>query len=172
MVGSVIGALGGHSPVIPETSQFVDNNETANSSRIEYASYVIITLTFGFIKISVVSLYRRIFVTKSFRRFSLGVLVFLGVWMLAFFVPVVLWCGVHPAAGWTSYKDIITYCVNLVDLELAFAITDAMTDLVVILMPIPMLWKLQLSVSRRIALTGIFLLGFLYARFPFVLSCC
>lgn len=89
---------------------------------------------------------------------------------MAFFIPIVLWCGTNPAVAWSSYDDIITNCINIVDLELAFAVTDTVTDLVVILMPIPMLWTLRLSVKRKLALTAIFLLGFLYARLPFVLS--
>lgn len=162
VLGSAIGALGGHTPINPKTGLGVDNNDTTNSGRVEYASYVIMSLTFGLIKISVVSFYRRIFVGQGFRRWSTGLLIFIGLWMLAFFLSLVLWCGVHPAAGWTSYKDILRYCVNLADLELAFAVTDTITDLAVILTPIPILWTLQLSVNRKIALTGIFLLGFLY----------
>lgn len=160
--GSAIGALGGHTPINPKTGLGVDNNDTTTSAKIEYASYVIMSLTFGLIKISVVTFYRRIFISEGFRRWSAGLLAFIGLWTIAFFLSLVLWCGSHPAAGWTSPKDIVKYCDNLADLELAFAVTDAMTDLLVILTPIPMLWKLQLSIKRKIALTGIFLLGFLY----------
>jgi hypothetical protein len=159
--GSSIGGLGGHTPIDPKTGLGVENNDTTNSGRVEYASYVIMSLTFGFIKISVVSFYRRIFVGQSFRRWSLFLLTFIGLWMIAFFLSLVLWCGSHPAAGWTSSEDTLMYCDNLADLELAFAVTDSITDLVVILTPIPILWKLQMSVNRRIALTCIFLLGFL-----------
>jgi cytochrome c biogenesis protein CcdA len=123
------------------------------------------SLTFGTIKISVVSFYRRIFPgQETFRRWSMFLLIVIGLWMLAFFISLTLWCGTHPAAGWTNYKEILKYCDNLADLELAFAVTDAMTDLLVILTSIPVLWKLQLSSDRKIALTGIFLLGFLYVE--------
>ncbi|PQE27152.1 integral membrane protein [Rutstroemia sp. NJR-2017a WRK4] len=163
-IASALGALGGHTPRNPKTGLAIDNPATVNSGKVEYASYVIMSLTFGTIKISVVSFYRRIFVGEAFRRWSTFLLIFIGLWMLAFFISLTLWCGTHPAAGWTSYKEILKYCDNLADLELAFAVTDAMTDLAVILTPIPILWKLQLSTNRKIALTGIFLLGFLYVE--------
>jgi hypothetical protein len=161
-IGSALGALGGHTPRNPKTGLGVTTKATVNSAKVEYASYIIMSLTFGTIKISVVSFYRRIFAgQETFRRWSMFLLVFIGLWMLAFFISLTLWCGTHPAAGWTNYKEILKYCDNLADLELAFAVTDAMTDLLVILTPIPVLWKLQLSADRKIALTGIFLLGFL-----------
>ncbi|KAF4629023.1 hypothetical protein G7Y89_g9132 [Cudoniella acicularis] len=159
IVASAKGALGGHTPINPKTHLGVSNQDSQNSAKVEYGAYVIMSLAFGLIKISVVSFYRRIFVGQAFRQWSLALLVFICVWMVAFFLALTLWCGVHPAAGWTSRATILAYCTNLADLELAFAATDAITDLMVILTPIPMLWGLQMSIKRRLALMGIFLLG-------------
>jgi len=161
VLGTAIGALGGHTPINPTTGLGVVNNDTSNSARIAYASYIIMSLTFGIIKISVVLFYRRIFVGKIFQHWSIVLLVLIGLWTVAFFFSLVFWCGAHPTASWTNFKDILKYCVDLADLELAFAVSDAITDVLVIVTPIPILWTLKMSVNRRIVLTCIFLLGFL-----------
>jgi len=36
----------------------------------------------------------------------------------------------------------------------------------ILILPIPMVWGLQINLRRRLALLGIFLLGTLYAPFP------
>lgn len=49
-----------------------------------------------------------------------------------------------------SYKNTKVY---------AYGVVNILLDFIVWLMPIPLIWQLQLSFSRRLGLTIIFLLG-------------
>ena len=126
-----------------------------------FSFLLLMILVFGLIKLSVLLLYRRIFVGKIFERFSLGMCVLIGLWTLAFFFATAFQCKTDPAAWWTSPKTIALYCDKTQDIELGFAVSDVATDLVVLAIPVPLVWKLQMSVSRKITITCIFLLGLL-----------
>lgn len=118
-------------------------------------------LVFGFIKLGVLVLYRRIFVGKTFERFSLGMCVLIGLWPLAFFFTTAFQCKTDAAAWWTSAKTSALYCDKSQDIELGFVVSDVATDLMILAIPVPQMWKLQISVWRKIIITCIFLLGLL-----------
>lgn len=44
----------------------------------------------------------------------------------------------------------------------AMASADLIIDIIVILLPMPILWTLQLKTSKKVLLTAVFGLGFLY----------
>jgi hypothetical protein len=52
----------------------------------------------------------------------------------------------------------------------AMASADLIIDIIVILLPMPILWTLQLKTSKKVLLTAVFGLGFLYGNFNFVTS--
>ena len=43
--------------------------------------------------------------------------------------------------------------------NLAFAVSDVITDIMVLVTPVPIIWKLQMGVAERVGLTVIFGLG-------------
>lgn len=51
------------------------------------------------------------------------------------------------------------HCVNENAVGYGITATNIVTDIVVLVLPIPWLWKLQLETSRKLAIVGIFLLG-------------
>lgn len=59
------------------------------------------------------------------------------VWMLAFFFAFLFICKDDPAAYWASTTVTQERCVNTVLLYDFFAITDAIGDFVIIVIPIP-----------------------------------
>lgn len=54
------------------------------------------------------------------------------------------------------------HCVSLDKFFLGQAIPNIITDMVLLAIPIPMIWKLQLPRSQKVALSATFLLGGLY----------
>ena len=114
---------------------------------------------FAVIKISILLLYRRIFVGRVFHFYTLGLSVFIACWAIAFFFATAFQCGTKIDAWWTSKKTIQKYCFNTAELELAYGVTDVATDVLVLVTPIPVIWKLQTSTRQKWALSGIFLLG-------------
>ena len=122
------------------------------------------TLDFGLIKLSVLLLYRRLFLGRIFGFYSLAMCILIVLWSFAFFFATAFQCGTRISAWWTSVKTIDQYCDKTAVLELGFGISDVITDLMVLMIPLPIIWKLHMSNSNKAALSGIFLLGFLYVK--------
>ena len=118
-------------------------------------------LDFGLIKLSVLLFYRRIFLGRLFKMYSLLMCIFIFLWSFSFFFATAFQCGTHISAWWTSVSTINRYCDKTATLELAFGITDVITDVMVLVIPLPIVWKLHMSVSQKTALSGVFLLGWL-----------
>ncbi|KAI4143777.1 MAG: hypothetical protein LQ340_006875 [Diploschistes diacapsis] len=52
--------------------------------------------------------------------------------------------------------------INEQDMYNALACTELVTDVVILIMPLTMIWRLRLKASKKWALSGVFLLGSLY----------
>lgn len=61
---------------------------------------------------------------------------------------------------WTSGQ-----ATNAQQMYTAMASADLIIDIIVILLPMPILWRLQLRTSKKILLTAVFGLGFMYEDF-------
>ena len=133
----------------------------AKGYQLEISTYLIMCLTFGMIKLSVLLLYRRLFVGPIFNLYSLAMCGVIALWSLSFFFALAFQCGTHIAASWTSLAMIEAYCDNTSALNVAFVVSDVITDVMILIIPLPIVWRLQMSTANKIALTGIFLLGML-----------
>ncbi len=58
--------------------------------------------------------------------------------MLAFFVTIAAACGKHFDANWASLAVLKQECVDTFRMLLTYTITDVAVDLVIIVMPIPL----------------------------------
>lgn len=58
------------------------------------------------------------------------------------------------------------HCDEQRKFEMAAAVVNIIVDLVVILLPLPTVWRLKLPRRQRWALSGVFMLGFLYGHHP------
>ena len=97
--------------------------------------------TLGLIKLSFIFFYRRIFEKRASPRFhivSLIVIFVVAAWTISFFFSLLFICGTDFVAYWTSTVVEKEHCVNTNELHSAFAITDVITDVLVISMPLPM----------------------------------
>ena len=127
-----------------------------------YTASLLAPLTYGCIKLSVLFLYRRLFIGTTFHYYSLTLCALLFTWTLAFFFAFAFSCGVHPEYWWLSpttrakcdYAAFRKY-------NLAFAVSDVVTDLMVLLTPLPIVWKLKMSIGERVGVSVVFGLGFL-----------
>ena len=68
----------------------------------------------------------------------------------------------RPVRGFWMREEIPTVCMSEVTYLLAVAIPNVVTDIVLIIFPLPILWSLKVTMSHRIALSGIFLIGGLW----------
>lgn len=60
------------------------------------------------------------------------------VWALAFIIAYVTACGTHPAAAWESQMSYLQYCIKSLQFEEAYAISDFILDVIVIVLPLPL----------------------------------
>ncbi|MCJ1471056.1 hypothetical protein MMC07_009704 [Pseudocyphellaria aurata] len=80
-------------------------------------------------------------------------------WAVSFFFAILFHCGRHFGAWRTAVVELNQYCGESLAIPYGWAISDFLTDVLVVLLPLPQIWKLHMSVSRRLAVITIFLLG-------------
>ena len=102
----------------------------------------------GLTKLSVIYFCRRVFVVQKkmiFNTVSNILSMLVACWTLGFLFSFAFDCRLHFSANWGSAEDIIRYCGGGQAGEKALAISDLVTDLLVILLPMPMV---RLLVSK------------------------
>jgi hypothetical protein len=129
--------------------------------KVGYSMLIFEKLAFGFIKLSLLFFFRRIFgFWPSFRRWNNILIGLVTAWMTAFAFADLLLCGTHIDIHWaidqTSGKK---YCGSTGALLIAFAITSVLTDIMVLSLPLPYIGRLQMARARIWAASFIFLLG-------------
>ena len=109
-----------------------------------------------FMRLSVLLLYLSIFQGRVFRNFGLG----MGAFIILFSVASMLslfgicqplsknWNKLEPGKCGSTFKvEIVSGAINLV------------LDLVLIMMPLPIVWRLQMPAKKKVTITSIFGLG-------------
>lgn len=110
------------------------------------------------IKFSILLLYRRLFPSKTFRNVLWSIAGFLVVFALAQMLSVVIQC-IPVAALWNPMAHPNARCDNYNPALIVFAIVNALSDITILSLPMPILWHLHASKTRRQQLIGIFGLG-------------
>ena len=128
-----------------------------NPQQMGFPANILYTITWPLIKTSILLLYRRIFFVN--RRFTQFVDVMLGV-MACYIISTVLVdiFGCHPVdKSWHPLKE--GHCIDSIKLFKATAALNVSFDGIILLMPMPMVWRLQASLKIKLAVTFIFALG-------------
>ena len=135
--------------------------------QVEYASELLFTLTITFTKVSILLFYRRIFFSnRTNGSFRLLLWIMLGInvfWGFSFFMVNLLQC-IPISDVWDITVEFPT-CVEDT-MYYGMAISSVILDVLILIMPLPLIWRLQMSVQDKVAVSGIFLLGSLYATHP------
>ncbi|KAI0602869.1 hypothetical protein F4775DRAFT_530956 [Biscogniauxia sp. FL1348] len=110
------------------------------------------------IKASILHFYLVIFRQTAFVRMVYVVLgLAIAFWIAAFFSDA-FFCT-PPEKAWLP--DTPGHCGDNSTIYIALASTDLTIDIIVILLPMPVLWGLQLPTPKKVALTFVFGLGFI-----------
>ena len=111
------------------------------------------------IKFSILSLYCRIFPTRTLKlgAYILGIIVLL--WWLATILVSFFQC--QPIAmNWNrALSGTGGHCLDDVKFFLGNAIPNVVTDVLILALPVREVWQLQLPKSQKLAVVGMFLLG-------------
>ncbi|KAL8952372.1 MAG: hypothetical protein Q9222_001708 [Ikaeria aurantiellina] len=139
---------------IPDVVHFVQMEYA-----IELTYCVLITTT----KFSILLFYRRVFINSttvlSFRIAWYCITAFAFLWGISTFFAAAFQCT--PASFYWTQVTMKTKgtCVDLSTLLLVTAITNIVTDVAILVLPMPVVWNLHIQRSQKVAVTGIFLLG-------------
>ncbi|KAI0168902.1 hypothetical protein GGR52DRAFT_552777 [Hypoxylon sp. FL1284] len=140
----------------------VVTEQLTTTSKIEFAFALLLPLGLGCAKTSFLFLYRRIFVIDRKNPVNIllvGLIVFIALWAIAFFFAALFGCKLDIEAHWGSTSDLETQCVGSMTVVLALCITDFIADLAIIIIPIPLVMRLNMSRRTQFAICGIFLIG-------------
>lgn len=111
------------------------------------------------VKLSVLMFYVRVFRTVRTYRIAFWIVGFILVaWCIALNFVSLLAC-IPIQKGWDS--SVPGRCVDRQTAFVGTAIPNILTDFILLILPMPMLWHLQISLRRKISLVGIFTAGYL-----------
>jgi hypothetical protein len=111
------------------------------------------------VKISILLFYRRLFDTKRFKLVSIIVASSVIAYWVCFTLVAIFQCTpVH----YTWDKNVSGKCIDAYALLMAASVLNIINDIVIVIMPIPVVWCLRVSRQQKMGLTGLFLLGSLY----------
>ncbi|KAJ5205566.1 hypothetical protein N7472_002014 [Penicillium cf. griseofulvum] len=156
--GTIQGAITGHSIVIdnwPQPSAL----ETL-VQKYKYAFQTTEKIAFGLIKLSILFLWKRMLSPiRSFQLFCWVMIVIVAAWSISFFFATLFQCGTHWDWNWAPIGFFLTECTDTLNMLTVFCGTDLLTDFVIMFMPVPIIWKLQMSVKKKVGVTSVFMVG-------------
>lgn len=97
-----------------------------------------------------------------FRRFLIVWMVIIVIWATSFVLAGLLECGSHLKALFGEPYEYLHHCGSAIPSGWAMVGSDIATDLITLMIPIPVVMKLQMSTHRKILTTLTFMVGALY----------
>ncbi|KAL3481373.1 hypothetical protein BJX99DRAFT_253677 [Aspergillus californicus] len=129
-----------------------------SSLMTNYFSQVLLVIIMTLVKLSLLTSYLRFLIVPTFRYLNWAMIVLILGWGLSFFIVMLVAC--RPLnAYWDTTLDASAQCSDEQARTLAFTITNLIFDIVVLLLPAPTFWKLQLPIKERLVLIGLMSLG-------------
>ena len=134
--------------------------------KCDWTIQVFSALTVGLSKVSIILLYRKIFAVRVFRIPSLIALAITISWTISFVIATI--CQCHPVSLYWTELELMwgNRCVQIIPFYEAQAITDILIDFSILIMPIPMIWNLQMPFKQKLAVASMFLLGLMFVIMP------
>lgn len=123
-----------------------------------YAIELVYTPALAITKLSILLLYARIFPGLRFRKYLYGTGALISLWLIACQFAAIFECT-PIYYFWTRNVPTAGHCINLRAYFFGQAAPNIITDILLMALPLPQIWKLQLPQKSRIGLSGIFVLG-------------
>ena len=113
------------------------------------------------IKISILFLYRRIFPSKTFKQLLILTGAFLVAYSITLTLGIIFQC-VPLKSIWII--EMQGTCIQIGTFSVTMSVINVITDVILLILPMPMLWNLKISTTRRWQLMLTFALGGLYSN--------
>lgn len=108
-------------------------------------------------KLAVLTFYNLIFTTRRFLLVSYTMMGLCVSFLIVFISIFMTQC--KPIAA--SWKPALGHCRPIQHQELASVSINMVLDLLIVLLPMPIIWRLQMRLSKKIELTVLFSIGLL-----------
>ncbi|KAF1844631.1 uncharacterized protein K460DRAFT_95336 [Cucurbitaria berberidis CBS 394.84] len=108
------------------------------------------------VKLGILAFYYRVFVHPVFRRVVLATAAFVLAWGIGITVTLFLAC--RPLAAYWD-RNVTGKCLVMLTFTYFTNISNLITDIWIFLMPMPMIWHLQLQTKKKMILSLIFCIG-------------
>lgn len=156
VVNACVGDLGKHQPL--DAQGYVQPSpKLMRFQELEYVSFLTFVPALFFAKLSILHLYNRLFNVEQALRFAIiGTYAVNVAWAVAFFSGYIFKCW--PISNYWLTENNEGNCLPS-SFNYAFAFSNVMLDTIILVMPLPIVWKLNMAWRQKIAVTGIFLLG-------------
>jgi hypothetical protein len=125
----------------------------------EYITSHLYNFAIAGIKLSILALYYRIFVTETFRKITVAIATFIVLWLITIEIPLCLIC--RPLRSFWNL-DLPKNCLNETAMIYYITTSNLVTDLVVFVLPIPVIVRLQTTTRKKVALCILFSIGVLF----------
>ncbi|KAI1178142.1 hypothetical protein F4777DRAFT_595229 [Nemania sp. FL0916] len=161
IIGAAIHALAQPSPQGqgPDDYYWVTNDAEIKTQQIFWAFLLVQTWAFGLAKLSVLFFYRRIFPSKAFGIITVILIVFITSCSIAFFFAFLFHCGTYFEANWAPLGYLVQHCWTTTPLTDTLTVTDVVTDVFILSLPVYWVSKLNMPWTKRLAVISVFLLG-------------
>ncbi|KAI9680045.1 MAG: hypothetical protein M1817_005061 [Caeruleum heppii] len=124
--------------------------------KLNYAYNILNVSCYPFIKISILLLYLRIFPAHRFRQIVWAGIAVLVCILISHTLVCIFAC--RPVQGFWK-TDVSSKCINAVRFYWAQATLNVITDVFILLLPIPATWSLRITRRQKVGLSGLFMLG-------------
>ena len=139
-------------------ADLLDPLEIVSMAKWLLAAEVLYAWNLGWTKLSLLIMYYRIFQVRFFKYTAYATGGFVMAWVVCItFVFIFICTPVEKL--W--YPEIPGHCINQVGTWIANSASTIFTDIVILCLPMPQIWKLHLGKTAKIGLTIAFSLGFL-----------
>ncbi|KAI1361990.1 hypothetical protein F5Y08DRAFT_342090 [Xylaria arbuscula] len=151
LIEAIIYGLGKHAQVVPLPS-------IAPYLMYTYLSELYYAIDVTLIKLSILTLYLRLFnVNPYFKGSCYFMMGFVLAWGIAVLFTTIFQCQ-PVSAAWD--KSIANFkCFVLADFVIGSNVPNILADAVIIALPLPLLWSLKLSLTRKTGLIALFLVA-------------
>ncbi|KAI3331630.1 hypothetical protein HD806DRAFT_477917 [Xylariaceae sp. AK1471] len=110
----------------------------------------------AFLKLSILSFYGHIFPQRLFHYWLWAVSVLVASWDISFTFVTIFQCNPVSYAWDTNQPG---HCINYGTSQLASGVINIITDILILVMPIPLIWKLNITKQKKRQVTLTFAIG-------------
>ncbi|KAI1126893.1 hypothetical protein F5Y10DRAFT_243723 [Nemania abortiva] len=108
--------------------------------KLEYAGAILFETANIAAKVSLLCLYRRIFTTRTFRKWSIAVFTFCIIWYISSLLTTLFQCWpVHQAWNPLAVTGVDRKCIDLIRFILGYEIGNIVADVLVLCLPMRMI---------------------------------